>query len=460
MKIDKFLVLIIFLAFLSSLFWSRGAFNLIPQSDGAYYNEVANNLLNNEGFTYKENRAIVAPGYPFFIAGSYLLFGQDNHAAVRIVQIILFIISVYLIYRISSRMFNKKIAFLSSFLMSVFYVFPLSANKFNRETLMMFLLILLVFFLYRVSSETKTRDLILSGLILGFLVLTNGIAQFLFIPIFLLFLFVFKKASFKKNLIFVLLFLILYFIVVGSWQVYNQITSGEHSIAPRDGYMLYFKSGKIETIVEKNYWGHFIGHAFGYYFSESLYPGIDNQAFQKTSRADLTVKKLRESSMDTAEINKTLRAEALDKIMSQPHKYFLVTVLNLLNLNSPLIPYGNPPVNNWLLYTFAEGRHSEIPSFIKTSALLTFRVLWYAFLFFVIYGMAKIIKKDLRRIAVIGLIAVYFNFFYSAVHGIPRYSIPIYPFYFILFSVGIITFWPRCKDLALSLYYRKDKDKL
>jgi len=438
MKIDKFLVLIISLAILSSLFWSQGFFSLVPQSDGAYYNEVANNLLDGEGFTYKKDRAIVAPGYIFFIAGNYLLFGQNNYVAVRVIQIILFILSVYLIYRISLQLFNKKIALLSSSLMSVFYVFPLSASRFNREILVMFLSILLLYFLYQIYLKIKIRDFLITGLILGLLVLTNGITQLLFIPIVLLFFPVFKnKLPFKKTFLLVLIFLMPYLLVVGSWQLYIKSVSGSSSVTSRGGLLLYYKSNKIETIVDKNYLGHFIGHTFGYYFSEKIYPELDVGAYRENQYTQDRMEQLEKEGKNSIEINRILQEEAKEKILSQPHKYFLITVLNFLYLNSPVKPHGSPPINTDILRMFAGGRHSEIPEFVKIIILLVFRGAWYIFLIVLVYGLVKLFKCHWQKAIWLFLIILYFNLFYSAIHGIARYALPIYPFYIVLFSIGL-----------------------
>jgi len=438
MKIDKFLTIIIILSILISLFLSWDVLNRAPQSDGAYYNEIANNLIEGKGFIYQGERAKIVPGYPLFIAYVYSFFGIDNYLAVRIIQIILFALSICLIYKIGYQLFNKKIALFSSFIMSIFYVFPFSANKFDREILMMFLLVLLTYFLYQTYLKTKIRYFFLVGLILGFLTLTNGITQLLFIPITILFFFFFRqKLTLKKMSLLILFFLTPYFLLVGSWQIHNKMLTGFSYIAPRGGELLYWKAGQIETMVEKNYVGHFIGHAFGYYFSQKMYPDLDTKIYRDFNYFRDKIEEFKKQGKSYLEINKILKEEGMEKILEKPHKYFLITVLNFIVLNSPLKPYGDPPSNTRILDMFADGRHPEIPGVVKIFILLGFRGIWYLFLAISVYGLIKAFHNNWKKIIWILLILVYFNILYSAIHSLPRFAIPIYPLYILSFSIGL-----------------------
>jgi hypothetical protein len=79
---------------------------------------------------------------------------------------------------------------------------------------------------------------------------------------------------------------------------------------------------------------------------------------------------------------------------------------------------------------------------VKAVIILGVRFVWFAFLFFVIYGFVKNLK-NWGKIGWIFSIIIYFNLAYSAVHAIPRYALPIYPFYIILTVVGATYFYNR-----------------
>src|SRR5215471_7162586 len=62
--------------------------------DGRFYSQIARNLLDDHGYSGEEEEPFVptyvrVPGYPFFLAGTYRVFGRDNNNAVRTAQAML-----------------------------------------------------------------------------------------------------------------------------------------------------------------------------------------------------------------------------------------------------------------------------------------------------------------------------------------------------------------------------------
>ncbi|MBU1255901.1 hypothetical protein KKH35_03455, partial [Patescibacteria group bacterium] len=57
--------------------------------------------------------------------------------------------------------------------------------------------------------------------------------------------------------------------------------------------------------------------------------------------------------------------------------------------------------------------------------------------YFVIYGGIKMIKKDILKFSWFISIILYFNIIHSLLFAIPRYALPIWPFYIILFVYGL-----------------------
>jgi len=88
---------------------------------------------------------------------------------------------------------------------------------------------------------------------------------------------------------------------------------------------------------------------------------------------------------------------------------------------------------------FADGRHQEIPDYLKLIIVLTPRLLWFLFFFFVITSIIKNLR-DWDKIGWLVLIIIYFNIIYSMSLGLNRYALPIYPFY-IIFAVSSIIFF-------------------
>ena len=80
---------------------------------------LARNLAQGYGFSAVKGQRIIPfyqqlPGYPFLLAITYKIFGQANDVFLQIIQVILSSLSVFLIFSIAKRIFNQRVAFLSS----------------------------------------------------------------------------------------------------------------------------------------------------------------------------------------------------------------------------------------------------------------------------------------------------------------------------------------------------------
>ena len=84
-----------------------------------------------------------------------------------------------------------------------------------------------------------------------------------------------------------------------------------------------------------------------------------------------------------------------------------------------------------------EGSYPSLPDWVKIAAILSIRLLYLLFAVLIIYGAVKHIK-DWQKMGWIILIVVYFNFVFSNLHAIARYSAPVYPFYIILLVLGLL----------------------
>jgi hypothetical protein len=70
--------------------------------DGKFYALIARNLLDNHGYSGEEEDPfpptyVRVPGYPLFIAGVYAVFGRDNYTAVRVIQVLLDVVTCWLV---------------------------------------------------------------------------------------------------------------------------------------------------------------------------------------------------------------------------------------------------------------------------------------------------------------------------------------------------------------------------
>ena len=159
--------------------WVNSIVNLIE--NGCYCNDINDRL----------SCFVRTPGYSFFI-GIFYLFSKDIDFILKLipfVQIILDCFSIYFIYEISIKSFDdKNIGYIASLIYS-FFPFVIVWNVIvYAESLSFFLLL---FSLYIVLNYKSYFHYILSGIILGFAILTRiqiivGIPIFLFCVFYLL----------------------------------------------------------------------------------------------------------------------------------------------------------------------------------------------------------------------------------------------------------------------------------
>lgn len=191
---NKILAIIIVISFVWSLVYSF--YYRIPLVvDAQAYDQIAMNIL--DGFGFKEDRtksfefdtAIVraGPGYEFFLAGIYRIFGH-RYEAVWTIQALLHAFSALLLFFISCKIFKEKGELIGLIAAGFFAFHPdlieISAMLMT-ETLYLFLIVLVVYLFVLMYEQPK--KIILSGLlglVIGVTLLTRP-TIILFIPVIL-----------------------------------------------------------------------------------------------------------------------------------------------------------------------------------------------------------------------------------------------------------------------------------
>lgn len=117
----KYLIIIIFTTFLLKLYFSY-SFPIIT-GDWAYYDTVANNILNGCGVSLSNVGEICTkhfggnqgPGYPFFISIIYFIFGKNTFNIIIIQNLILALSQFYLLSHLEKKFISKKFFIFSIF---------------------------------------------------------------------------------------------------------------------------------------------------------------------------------------------------------------------------------------------------------------------------------------------------------------------------------------------------------
>ncbi|MDP2638736.1 MAG: glycosyltransferase family 39 protein [Candidatus Azambacteria bacterium] len=446
-KNKRIVILIFFVAVLSGIFWNQKMFGQPISSDQLGYDGLAVDILNKGQFTDHGQPTFREPGYPLFLAAIYRIFGH-NYDAVRFIQLIFFGLLVVIIYLLAKNIFGGKVAIFSGLSVAFFYGLANQAGLIATELLFAFLIGLFAYSAYKASVENGSKWLVFSALVLGFATLVRGVAEFLFFLVIINFFVIYQgKISYKKIFGKIIIFTICFSAVLAPWLIKNEFKNGI-SVSPLSGHFLLLQTERMKAIFP-HYTGHFIGYSLGYYISErlGLNTGLSGDKyishFENPIQSRTT--ELLATGYDYSGINHIFIKEALPQIIGHPMQFLSVSVLNFVNFNSPILLRGPLWQNASDLFPqFADGRHLEIPSYLKLSIVLIPRLLWFSLLFFIVMTIIKNIY-DWEKIGWLVLIIFYFNIIYGISSGLNRYALPIYPFYVILAVNGLLILWEKIK---------------
>ncbi|MCI0641947.1 MAG: glycosyltransferase family 39 protein [Gemmataceae bacterium] len=157
--------------------------------DEQHYNQIAVNLVQHGefGFAPGELTSLRPPLYPALVAGVYALFGVENFAAVRLLQVILSLVTVAVAYRLGCAVASRKTALW----LAGFCCFYPSFLGFNNLILteVLFTLLLTLFCLVMVRSWQRQSYVTgaSAGIVLGLAALTRSVV-WLFPPVLAVFL--------------------------------------------------------------------------------------------------------------------------------------------------------------------------------------------------------------------------------------------------------------------------------
>ena len=188
------------------------------------YEPTANSILQGKGIKlYGKLPFNIAPGYPIILAGIFALAqftGVDKLELITVFNVILTAISVVLLFLIAEKIFNKKIALISS-LLWMSYPFNLWFIK-NPHTEIPFMSLLFsgIFFSILVLKKNDLKLAFLSGLFLGLSAFIRVIS--LFLPLLLgLILFFLLKDNIKRKFLIGITLLAGSLVVILPWAAYS-----------------------------------------------------------------------------------------------------------------------------------------------------------------------------------------------------------------------------------------------
>lgn len=375
-------------------------FRIHPVVDARAYDQIAVNLLAGNGFREDVKRSYLfdtamlraGPGYEFFLAGIYALFGH-HYEAVWVVQAFLHTFSALLLFFIAKKLFGEKGTWIGM-IAALFFAFSpdLIENSamLMTETLYLFLTIFTVWCFLFVFEKTDSARSLLLGVVMGLAFLTRP-PLLLFIPFFLFFFW--KQKAWLQGGIFLLSFTV----ILLPWMIRN--------------YSLFHAVIPTTFIGEYNLW---IGNTLrsdGGQISEGFNPVTTFV-----------------SEQGLLGLSQKAKEEFFSFLLMHPGRFFELTAVRTVRFFSLIRPMG--------FWFYATGA-------VKMSIVFS-SLIWISALFMVGFsGLITMWKEKSEKIKYFVLLAATAPLFLLATVVQSRYRFQIYPFLALGVGYMVYEIWKK-----------------
>lgn len=249
MKINKtlFVILSIGLAIrLLLFFYFFDTPRFFWDDDSSSYLNTAENTLSGNGFSRVneppyEPDAFRTPGYPIFLLLHKVIFG--NYHSALITQSMLVIGIAWIIFLLAKDYGNTKIGYWAA---AIFLAMPFSIQvslKFLTQSFFTFVLMLSVWFWLKFLKKGDDKYLLITALILPLIALIRPIAQFVYLPFLLSFIYtrwIHNKIKVRELLKVGLILGVIFFVGILPWLYRNYATFGHFSLSSIIPSQMYF----------------------------------------------------------------------------------------------------------------------------------------------------------------------------------------------------------------------------
>lgn len=383
------------------------------ETDGVFYYDISTQLVSGNGFSNiidGKLRPIVriAPGYPIFIAGIRLIFG-DNPVVVRIVQILLSTLTAIVISKIGIIVFNKITGLIGLIIFLFYPIFIDYSLRILTETFVIFLLVLFLFYIVKYIKQKRIKYLVFSGVILS---LATSVRTFtMLFPLFIMTYFVFTSTSTKTYFKKVIIFLLAFSIPFIPWTLRN-----------------YNITGKLIPTGQGGGGNLFVGNYLPYHGN------YDSKYFDEEPLSSILKGVNKEDPERDFILQKAAKKVIKNNIENHPYEYF-----KLLFVTKPIKLWGTTQggvfgYHNRFKVDIKQRNYKAI--IVKSVCLLVYFLL----LLSAIYGFFYKLKKNWRYIIIIAGFPLYLTLVHLPLLCCTRYAVPSYPFIFILSAYGIYAF--------------------
>ena len=194
---NQFLITILGFGFILRVVWSFYS-PYQPTADGAGFMTLATHLLRENRFTSDgiTPNASAAPGYPFFLAGVYAIFGNSLFTT-QIAQSVMNIAMIGFVYLATEKIFGRTTAVLASVSLTFSLNQILTSAMVINEHLYLLAVLPAVYLLASDLDKDSWIKLLAAGGLLGISNLARGLL--LTFPPFLFFLYLFARKGWGRS---------------------------------------------------------------------------------------------------------------------------------------------------------------------------------------------------------------------------------------------------------------------
>ena len=400
--------------------WSLSPY--LNGNDTIEYTVLAKNLVLNHSYSKSSTAPFTPdffrlPGYPFWLAFIYLIFGSLKPAI--FLGMVIFAFSAPLMYLIMREVFSEKLAFWSALIFAVEPRMAFSAPFLLSEQIFFPLFLLSVFFAVKFFNyQEKKNYLFLSAILLGLSSLIRGIVLYLWLVfVVVFFIKLYKAYSLGKILKTLGLATLVFILIIFPWFIRNKLVLNAWQFSSSSGLVIYW--GHLE-ILER-----YLGAP-----QELTYENL-------IKRAD----SLAGPNLETVEAANILTAEAFKEIKSHLGLYLRIYFSNLplffitdgyrgiasyiINVKPNYFNLGDS------LIRFRFGEFSENIKKLSYGDLILpifGRMLWFVLTmlsFFGIFLSYKNMSQKRFPVAFFALLIFYFAILTGPIGFEPRYRIPV-----------------------------------
>ncbi|NOT10844.1 MAG: phospholipid carrier-dependent glycosyltransferase [Methylococcaceae bacterium] len=385
--------------------------------DATGYHRLANCLVDHFSFCGDTFRT---PGYPFFMAIFYALFGAKPWL-VLFAQIFADLVSVFFVFRIGEMVFSRRVAIIAAIFFAIDpnSIFT-SASLLSDSLFVTFLLASLNFYL-RGLKQGEGRGFLIAGVLLALAALVRPIAQYYFL-ILLFFTLPWPTRNLKTRLKWGLVFALAFTVTVSPWLYRNYSLYDKVKLSSVQGEVLLFWQVAYTRGWETNQSREAIAAEFKSQARALGYSEDGNPFANEVIEQQLAVQYIKSHPLIFA----SRWISGMINTCANLGTYDFAQKLGLTHNLIPTDAFVNASKLELVSIFFRLKSLPEIALGLIVLALLLTNYLTF------LLGSCLLIKRQQWSIFALFVVSIMYFIFTGGQMGLARYKLPIEPFYLLI----------------------------